>query len=146
MNRAVLLSIAAIGCLLLAGAPNAYAIKACPNQQAGTPGPWYILFDIGSTRINADGMNQIKEAAKRIHDLYIRKVCLMGKADKQGNPGYNLDLSVRRAEAVANALEHEGVNPDVISIVGKGEAYGDWFNSMFQNEPQDRSVKIMLTK
>ena len=146
MLRALLLSIAAAVCLALSGAPDAYAIKACPNQQAGTPGPWYILFDIGSTKINADGMNQIQEAAKRIRDLYIRKVCLMGKADKQGNPGYNLDLSVRRAQAVANALEHEGVNPAVISIVGKGEAYGDWFNSMFQNEPQDRSVRIMLTK
>ena len=146
MSRAVLLSLAALGCLLLVGAPNAYAVKSCPNQQAGTPGPWFVLFDIGSTRINADGMNQIKEAAKRIHDLYIRKVCLLGKADKQGNAGYNMELSVRRSEAVAAALEHEGVDPGVISVVGKGDAYGDWFNTMFLNEPQDRSVKIMLTR
>jgi hypothetical protein len=139
-----ILLIATLTVALFGVTPGAYAIVNCPNPEPGLPAT-FVYFDIGSTQINAEGMAKIEDAVKRIKDLYIRKVCLTGKADKQGNAAANMDLSIRRADAVANALIHKGVNAQIISISGKGEAYGDWI-TMFQNSPQDRSVRIVLTR
>ena len=49
------------------------------------------------------------------------------------------------AEAVAAALEKEGVAAKTITVVGKGETYGDSIK-LFEDNEQDRSVKITLTK
>jgi outer membrane protein OmpA-like peptidoglycan-associated protein len=46
---------------------------------------------------------------------------------------------------VAAALEREGVPAKYITVVGKGETYGDWLK-LFEDNQQDRSVKITLTK
>ena len=90
-------------------------------------------------------MEKIRAAAKLAKDLYIRKVCVRGKADKQGNADYNLTLSVKRAEAVANALIKQGVDASTVLVVGKGEGYGDSIN-IFDDSQIDRSAKISLTK
>ncbi|MGH6960583.1 MAG: OmpA family protein, partial [Dongiaceae bacterium] len=74
-----------------------------------------------------------------------RTVCLLGSADKQGNEKSNFALSVKRAEAVAAALEREGVAAETITVIGKGETYGDSIK-LFEDNEQDRSVKITLTK
>lgn len=48
-------------------------------------------------------------------------VHLEGCADPSGSAAYNLELSRKRAEAVARRLEQYGVHPDRICIVPKGE-------------------------
>jgi len=124
---------------------DARAITQCPAHSQGVPGPFYVLFAVGSTQIDAPGMEKIRAAAKLAKDLYIRKVCVRGKADKQGNADYNLTLSVKRAEAVANALIKQGVDASTVLVVGKGEGYGDSVN-IFDDSQIDRSAKISLTK
>jgi OmpA-OmpF porin, OOP family len=124
---------------------DARAITQCPAHSQGVPGPFYVLFAVGSTQIDAPGMEKIRAAAKLAKDLYIRKVCVRGKADKQGNADYNLTLSVKRAEAVANALIKQGVDASTVLVVGKGEGYGDSIN-IFDDSQIDRSAKISLTK
>jgi hypothetical protein len=42
-------------------------------------------------------------------------------------------------------LEREGVDADRITVVGKGETFGDSI-TLFEDNQQDRSVKITLTK
>ena len=124
---------------------DARAATNCPSQTPNVPGPYYVFFDIGSTKINADGMKEIKEAAKRAKALYITRVCMLGKADKQGDEKLNAALSVKRAQAVADAMVKEGVNPKYIIVVGKGEPYGDWLK-LLEDNSNDRSVKITLAK
>jgi outer membrane protein OmpA-like peptidoglycan-associated protein len=137
---------AAALCLSLSfGLSNARALTECPGQSNGVPGPFYVLFAVGSDKIDADGMAKIKQAAKLAKDLYLRTVCVRGKADKQGNAAYNFTLSVKRANAVAAALIKEGVDASVVKVVDKGEGYGDSVN-MFQDSQIDRSARISLTK
>ena len=124
---------------------NARAITECPPHSQGVPGPFYVLFAVGSTQIDAAGMEKIRAAAKLAKDLYIRKVCVRGKADKQGNAEFNFTLSVKRAEAVANALIKQGVDATTVMVVGKGEGYGNSIN-LFDDSQIDRSAKISLTK
>jgi len=124
---------------------DAQAATNCPSQATNVPGPNYVFFDVGSTKINAAGMKEITDAAQRAKAMYLTRVCLLGKADKQGDEKVNAALSLKRAQAVADAMVKQGVNPKYIIIVGKGEPYGDWLK-IFEDNESDRSVKITLAR
>lgn len=140
----LLLVIVAVAAVSL-GVREARAAGECRAQSPGVPGPAYVYFAVGSAKLDADAAAEVKEAAGRIKAMYIRTVCLLGSADKQGNAEANFALSVKRAEAVAAALVREGVGADAITVVGKGETFGDSIR-LFEDNEQDRSVKITLTK
>jgi outer membrane protein OmpA-like peptidoglycan-associated protein len=144
MTLRVVFALFAMAVLSLAGG-SARAAGECRAQSLGVPGPSYVFFAVGSTKIDDTAKKEIKEVAGRVKALYIRTVCLLGSADKQGNEKANFTLSVKRAEVVAAALEREGVPAKTITVVGKGETYGDWLK-LFEDNQQDRSVKITLTK
>jgi len=142
--RLMLVMVAAAAVTVFAGG-NAWAVGECRAQSPGVPGPSYVYFEVGSSKLDAKAKQDVKEVADRVKAMYIRTVCLLGSADKQGNEKSNFKLSVNRAEAVAAALEKEGVAAKYITVVGKGETYGDWLK-VFEDNQQDRSVKITLTK
>jgi outer membrane protein OmpA-like peptidoglycan-associated protein len=142
--RLLFVVVAAAAALSLAGA-SARAAGECRAQSPGVPGPSYVYFAVGSAKLDTKAKQDVKEVADRVKAMYIRTVCLLGSADKQGNERSNFTLSVKRAEAIAAALEHEGVPAKAITVVGKGETYGDWLK-LFEDNQQDRSVKITLTK
>ena len=142
--RLLFVVVAAAAGLSLAGA-SARAAGECRSQSPGVPGPSYVYFAVGSTKLDAKAKQDIKEVADRVKAMYIRTVCLLGSADKQGNEKANFTLSVKRADVVAAAIEREGVPAKYITVVGKGETYGDWLK-LFEDNQQDRSVKITLTK
>ena len=137
--------VAAGAAAITLGSTSAHAVGECRAQSPGVPGPSYVYFDVGSTKLDDKAKQDIKEVADRVKAMYVRTVCLLGSADKQGSDKSNFKLSVKRAEAVAAALEKEGVAAKYITIVGKGETYGDWLK-IFEDNQQDRSVKITLTK
>ncbi len=125
-------------------AGTADALTGCPNTRIGQPGPYKIEFAVSSTAIDAANAKTLDEVAGFIKSRYMR-ACLLGRADKQGNQKSNYDLSVRRAQAVAAALRKRGVNAKNITVLGIGEAYGDWLNILNQSQA-DRAVDITLTK
>jgi outer membrane protein OmpA-like peptidoglycan-associated protein len=145
MIRIAMLFAATLGLALSLNITNARAVTDCPPNSQGVPGPFYVLFAVGSSHIDAAGMEKIQAAAKLAKDLYIRKVCVRGKADKQGNAEFNFTLSVKRAQAVADALVKQGVDASTVVVVGKGEGYGDSIN-VFDDSQIDRSARISLTK
>jgi OmpA-OmpF porin, OOP family len=145
MIRIAMLFAATLSLALSLNITNARAVTDCPPNSQGVPGPFYVLFAVGSTHIDAAGVEKIQAAAKLAKDLYIRKVCVRGKADKQGNVGANFTLSVKRAQAVADALVRQGVDASTVVVVGKGEGYGDSIN-IFDDSQIDRSARISLTK
>jgi outer membrane protein OmpA-like peptidoglycan-associated protein len=142
--RSLLLAIISTAALAL-GAGEALAAGECKAQSLGVPGPNYVYFAVGSAKLDAAASAEVKEVAGRVKAMYIRTVCLLGSADKQGDAEANFKLSVKRAEAVAAALVREGVDADAITVVGKGETFGDSI-TLFEDNEQDRSVKITLTK
>ena len=140
----LLFAVFAAAAVALQAAP-VQAAGECKSQSQGVPGPSYVYFTVGSAKIDAAAKTEIAEVAARIKALFVRDVCLLGSADKQGDAQANAALSVKRAEAVAAALVRDGVAADAITVVGKGETFGDSIE-LFEDNQQDRSVKITLTK
>ena len=138
-------SLAVVAVVVSLGIGEAHAAGECKAQSPGVPGPNYVYFAVGSAKLDAAATAEVKEVAGRVKAMYIRTVCLLGSADKQGNAEANFKLSVKRAEAVAAALVREGVDADRITVVGKGETFGDSI-TLFEDNQQDRSVKITLTR
>ena len=72
-------------------------------------------------------------------------VDVMGHTDSTGSDAYNLDLSRRRAESVANYLVSRGTNRARIATVGYGEQYPRADNPTEQGRALNRRVEIRIT-
>ncbi|MGL5636107.1 MAG: OmpA family protein, partial [Bacteroidales bacterium] len=81
-----------------------------------------VLFGINSSVVKADQMLNIATAAEIIKNNPNGKYLITGYADKAtGTADYNLKLSERRANAVANILVNKfGVNKDQLEVKWDG--------------------------
>jgi peptidoglycan-associated lipoprotein len=69
------------------------------------------------------------------------KVRIAGNTDERGSREYNVALGWRRAQAVANIMQRQGVAPNQIDIISYGEekpvAFGHDEDSWWQNRRDD---------
>ncbi len=81
-----------------------------------------ILFKFDSDDVQHKGMNTLKEVARALKskDLSGESFVIAGHTDRKGAPDYNIDLSLRRAEAVKRILVADGIDADTIATVGFG--------------------------
>ena len=107
-----------------------------PRTRSGAPGglaavsirgfmvervPVPITFHTGSAEFTEKGR---RAAADMVEYLTIQnsgRITIAGHTDPRGDEAYNLDLSRRRAEAVAHYLRMQGF-PGQIRVVAKGES------------------------
>ena len=91
-------------------------------------------------------MNEIKNVSDVLvaHPDY--KVILEGHTDSTGSDAYNQKLSLRRAAAVAGALQTFGVDASRISSVGYGESKPIATNSTKAGRAQNRRVDAKFRK
>ncbi|MCU1281860.1 MAG: hypothetical protein JWM53_5406 [bacterium] len=80
--------------------------------------PLYFAFD--STALVPDAQKWVQHDAACLKARGAKRVVLKGYADARGDEGYNADLSLRRAEAVKDALGQHGLTVEV-AVEGEGE-------------------------
>ena len=66
-----------------------------------------------------------------------------GHTDTSGPESYNMALSLRRANAVKDALVRDGVPAQAIVVIGKGESQPLTPTGDGVREPQNRRVEIV---
>ncbi|PLZ02269.1 hypothetical protein CY652_11045 [Burkholderia sp. WAC0059] len=82
-----------------------------------------FAFDRGSAPdILPGGRAEIADAAARLRSSRFSRIEVRGYTDRLGSPGYNLQLSRRRAAAVKALLVADGLPADRIDAVGRGAA------------------------
>ena len=96
--------------------------------EAGSDGRWYH--------------HVVKDAACYAKGPSYTEIQLVGHTDTAGSPGYNAVLSLQRAQAVAEALAREGVDPSKIRIEGRGENQPAVLTGDGVSEPLNRRVTI----
>jgi len=76
-------------------------------------------------------------------DIHSMHWAVTGHADRAGSEAYNMELSLRRANAVRAALVARGVSPDSITVAGRGETEPDVPTADGVEEQVNRRVRII---
>jgi OOP family OmpA-OmpF porin len=124
------------------GAPSAPPPPP-PPPMANAPS-YMVFFDWDRSNLSQQALNTIKQAADAFKATGKARITATGHADRSGPEDYNMALSLRRANAVKDALVRNGVPPTAISVIGKGETQPLVPTPDGVREPQNRRVEIVL--
>ncbi len=106
--------------------------------------PQDILFDFDSTRVKPALHGDLRAVAQNLQRYPDSTVVVVGHTDSVGGAAYNLDLSSRRASAVAAILVGNGVSPGRIRTVGRGENEPIATNLTPEGRARNRRVEIII--
>ena len=97
------------------------------------------FFDYDSDRLLPGGYAEISRVANVLNKYNQTQIEVGGHTDSKGSEQYNQQLSMRRAEAVKNALVQQGVDPRRIGTFGYGES-----RPISSNDAANRRVEITI--
>ena len=103
-----------------------------------------IRFAHNSDKIDARSNKNLDATANLLKKQPGNTIVVKGYTDSLGDPNYNIDLSQRRAQAVANALKARGVAEENISAVGYGASYPVATNTTAQGRAKNRRVELEI--
>ncbi|QZH76627.1 MAG: OmpA family protein [Erythrobacter sp.] len=104
-----------------------------------------VTFAVDSTNISPTMRSTLDGVAQNMVDRPNSLIDVMGHTDSTGSEQYNLDLSRRRAESVANYLVSRGVARARIETIGYGEQYPIADNTTESGRSANRRVEIRIT-
>jgi outer membrane protein OmpA-like peptidoglycan-associated protein len=118
---------------------------------APTPAPpveaarsYLVFFDWDKATLTDRARSIIREAADNSTHVQYTRIEVNGYTDTSGTPRYNQGLSIRRAQAVAAELVHDGVPRAAITAQGFGETHLLVPTGPGVREPQNRRVEIII--
>jgi outer membrane protein OmpA-like peptidoglycan-associated protein len=107
--------------------------------------PSNITFDTDSARVKPQFNDTLVSVGLVLKKFNKTLVDVYGYTDSSGPDDYNLDLSNRRARAVATVLANQGVVQGRFYITGRGEADPIASNATENGRSQNRRVEIQLS-
>lgn len=107
--------------------------------------PSNITFSVDSSTIQPRFSETLVSVALVLKKYNKTVVDVYGYTDATGSDDYNLELSQRRATAVATALASQGVDQRRFYITGKGEADPIASNGTESGRQQNRRVEIQIS-
>ena len=115
-----------------------------PPPPMVTPPSFMVFFDWDSSNLSQQALATIQQAANAFKQKGNARITATGHTDTSGPEAYNMALSLRRANAVKDALVRDGVPAQAITVIGMGEKgllvpTGDGVR-----EPQNRRVEIVI--
>jgi outer membrane protein OmpA-like peptidoglycan-associated protein len=124
------------------GAPAGAALPP-PAPPAQAPS-FMVFFDWDRSNLSQQALSTIQQAADAFKATGKARITATGHTDRSGPETYNMALSLRRANAVKDALVRDGVPATVITVIGKGETQPLVQTADGVREPQNRRVEIIL--
>jgi OOP family OmpA-OmpF porin len=94
---------------------------APPAEVIPPPEVYIVLFDFDKANIRPDGQQVVNQVLADAAAKGAPQISVTGHADRSGPADYNLALSLRRADAVRQALIAGGISADQITVSGRGE-------------------------
>jgi outer membrane protein OmpA-like peptidoglycan-associated protein len=123
-------------------------VKA-PEKRTGGFVNLKIEFDVNSYTIRPESYTLLLELGKALADPRLRDriIIINGHTDSDGKEKYNIRLSLNRAAAVRSYLiDHYGVSPDRLKVVGYGESMPLKPNTSKENKQLNRRVEIIAAE
>jgi OOP family OmpA-OmpF porin len=124
--------------LLKGGAENAISTFIFPQAE---------LFAFDSDRLTSAGEEYIKHYRQEVGDELVKafSITVIGYTDSTGDADYNMGLSKRRAQAVADYLASLDVPAEKIHTLGRGENDPIMPNDTKEGRAQNRRVQVIVT-
>ncbi|MEQ9661302.1 MAG: OmpA family protein [Parasphingopyxis sp.] len=101
-------------------------------------------FDVDSAQLRPIFRQTLDEVAQTLNAYPETYIDVYGHTDSDGSDAYNLALSQRRAQAVADYLVARGVNRARIATQGFGESQPIASNATAAGKQQNRRVEIRI--
>jgi outer membrane protein OmpA-like peptidoglycan-associated protein len=114
-----------------------------PPPPAKAPS-FMVFFDWDRSNLSQQALATIRQAADAYKTKGNARITATGHTDRSGPESYNMALSLRRANAVKDALVRDGVPATAISVIGKGETQPLVPTADGVREPQNRRVEIVI--
>lgn len=104
-----------------------------------------VLFDTGRATLKPGADRDLDRLAQALKDNSNTRVIIEGHTDSVGGDEYNMALSEKRAQSVANALQMRGVPADRYEVKGLGKEFPVASNSTQAGRQQNRRVEIVFS-
>ena len=115
-----------------------------PPPPAVAPQSFMVFFDWDRSNLSAQAVQTIQQAASAFKTRGSARITATGHTDTSGPESYNMALSLRRANAVKDALVRESVPAQAITVIGRGESNPLVPTGDGVREPQNRRVEIVI--
>jgi outer membrane protein OmpA-like peptidoglycan-associated protein len=103
-----------------------------------------LLFDVNSSTLKQEGRTNIENLATVLKKYDDTEILIEGHTDNTGDDQYNQELSVKRAESVANMVKMQAIKGSRITTVGYGETQPLETNETAEGRAQNRRVDIAI--
>lgn len=107
---------------------------------------YYVYFETDSSRIDPKYDKEFARIVKLAKGQNAQQICVFGKASKIGGQAGNINLSNKRAQNVAAALEAQGWPRKKTVTLAEGEAWGWLEETLTWDSKEDRRVRIRLSR
>ncbi|MGH8613953.1 MAG: OmpA family protein [Gammaproteobacteria bacterium] len=105
-----------------------------------------VLFEVDRSSLKPGAQRNLYQLVTFLKEHPQQKISIEGHTDSTASDAYNLDLSERRARAVAAFLVQNGVVLERIMIQGYGESYPKASNDTVAGRQENRRVEIVFTE
>jgi outer membrane protein OmpA-like peptidoglycan-associated protein len=106
--------------------------------------PSSITFALNSADLNSQFFSALEGVGVVLKEYNKTVIEVAGHTDSSGSDSYNMQLSQRRAQAVANYLASQGVKNERLITVGAGEAHPIASNDTEQGRAANRRVELTI--
>jgi outer membrane protein OmpA-like peptidoglycan-associated protein len=104
-----------------------------------------VLFDTDSEVVSGTSAEQLTKITQALLGVGIQQVRLEGHTDNVGQPAYNQQLSLRRAQKVAAVMQAAGMDANLIASHGLGQSKPIADNSTAEARSENRRVSIIVS-
>lgn len=105
----------------------------------------YVEFDLDKANVRSASYPLLRNLAQKMREYPSSNLELEGHTDSTGSAGYNLNLSVKRAEAVKSVfIDHFHIDESRISAKGLGESQPNANNGTSEGRAKNRRVEATL--
>ena len=104
-----------------------------------------VLFDTDEATLKPGAAEIIGRLADFLASNETTRIRIEGHTDSTGDDAYNTELSRRRAQAVADALQARSIPLTRVEVIGRGEGFPVATNDTSAGRQQNRRVEIVFS-